>query len=72
MNPELSSPYLAGTVVDDLVKHLEQGGVSPDIYVCGPPGMIDATLAATRQHGMPADQVFYEKFLASGQARAAE
>ena len=72
INPELSSPYSAGTVVADLVKHLEQDGPSPDIYVCGPPGMIDATLAATRKYGMPADQVFYEKFLASGQVRAAE
>lgn len=72
INPELSSPYLAGTVVDELVKHFEQGGLSPDIYVCGPPGMIDATLAAARQYGMPADQVFYEKFLASGQVQAAE
>jgi methane monooxygenase component C len=72
MNPELSSPNLAGTVVDNLVKHLEQGGPNPDIYMCGPPGMIDATLAATRKYGMPAGQVFYEKFLASGQVRAAE
>ena len=72
MKPELSSPYSAGTVVDDLVKHFEQGGPNPDIYVCGPPGMIDATLAAARKHGMPADQLFYEKFLASGRVRAAE
>jgi methane monooxygenase component C len=72
MNPELSSPYSQGTVVDDLVKHFERGGPNPDIYVCGPPGMIDAALVATRKYGMPADQVFYEKFLASGQIRAAE
>ena len=72
INPELSSLYSPGTVVNDLVKHFEQGGLSPDIYVCGPPGMIDATLAAARQYGMPANQVFYEKFLASGQVRAAE
>ena len=72
INPELSSPYSPGTVVDELVKHFEQDGPSPDIYLCGPPGMIDATLAATRKYGMPADQVFYEKFLASGQVRAAE
>ena len=34
--------------------------------------MIDATLAAARKYGMPADQLFYEKFLASGRVRAAE
>ena len=53
IDPELSSPYSAGTVVDDLVKHFEQGGPNPDICGCGPPGMIDATLAAARKYGMP-------------------
>ncbi len=72
INPELSSPYPAGTVVDELKKDFELGGASPDIYVCGPPAMIDATLAAARKYGMPADQIFYERFLASGRAQAAE
>lgn len=72
MNAEPSSPYSAGTVVDQLAKHLAEGGPSPDIYLCGPPGMIDATLAVAKKYGTPADQVFYEKFLASGQAQAAE
>jgi len=72
MNPEPSSPYFAGTVVDQLVKHLKNSAQSPDIYLCGPPGMIDATLAVAKKYGTPADQIFYEKFLASGQAQAAE
>ena len=29
-----------------LAKHLKEAKHSPDVYLCGPPGMIDATIAA--------------------------
>jgi methane monooxygenase component C len=61
-----------GTVVDDLSKHLVGAKTTPDIYMCGPPGMVDATFAAAAKTGVPKDQVFVEKFLATGQAEAAE
>jgi methane monooxygenase component C len=61
-----------GTVVDDLAKHLAETKVCPDIYLCGPPGMIEATFAAAAKRGVPKEQVFLEKFLATGQAQAAE
>jgi methane monooxygenase component C len=72
MKPDPSSGYAAGTVVDELAKQLEKAKHAPDIYLCGPPGMIDATLAAARKSGTPAEQVFFEKFLPSGQVQAAE
>jgi ferredoxin-NADP reductase/ferredoxin len=62
-----------GTPVDSLVRDLDAavGGVgtagrsaaSPDVYVCGPPALVDATIAATRSAGLPADQVHAERFL---------
>jgi methane monooxygenase component C len=72
MNPEQSSGYPGGTVVDLLSKHLEGATRSPDIYLCGPPGMIDATFAAAKKYGVPADHVFEEKFLPTGRSQAAE
>ena len=72
MNPEPGSGFPAGTVVDLLAKQLEAATRSPDIYLCGPPGMIDATFAAAKNHGVPLDHVFEEKFLPTGRAQAAE
>jgi len=55
-----------GTVIDLLREELKANGDEPDIYLCGPPGMIDAAFAAAADAGVPKDQVYQEKFLASG------
>ena len=55
-----------GTVVDGLLQHLEASKTTPDIYMCGPPGMVDATFAAAASHGVPKEQVYVEKYLATG------
>jgi len=55
-----------GTVIDLLREELRSSGDDPDIYLCGPPGMIDAAFAAAADAGVPKDQVYQEKFLASG------
>lgn len=72
MQPDANWQGSKGTVVDDLLKHLEGSKAAPDIYMCGPPGMIDATFAAAANHGVPKDHVYVEKFLATGQSQAAE
>lgn len=36
------------------------------VYLCGPPPMIDAARRRLSQHGLPEDQVFTEQFIASG------
>jgi ferredoxin-NADP reductase len=46
-----------GTAVDALRQDLAGQTGWPDIYLCGPPGMIDATEAAALALGVPADQV---------------
>ena len=37
-----------------------------DIYLCGPPAMVDATRQWLRDHDLLAANVYYEKFIASG------
>lgn len=55
-----------GTVIDLLRAELEKSDAKPDIYLCGPPGMIEAAFAAAATAGVPKEQVYLEKFLASG------
>lgn len=55
-----------GTVIDLLRRELKADAGEPDIYLCGPPGMIDAAFAAAAEAGVPKDHVYQEKFLASG------
>jgi propane monooxygenase reductase subunit len=50
-----------GFVTDVLERH-EADLASKDIYLCGPPPMIDAALALLERHGVPADQIFFDKF----------
>ncbi|QXP82964.1 aromatic/alkene monooxygenase hydroxylase FAD-binding subunit MmoC [Methylococcus sp. ANG] len=57
-----------GSPIDLLREDLEASAVRPDIYLCGPPGMIDAACEVARSHGIPGEQVFFEKFLPSGTA----
>ena len=37
----------------------------PDVYLCGPPPMMDAALAALTAAGVPADQIHLERFAVS-------
>ncbi|MBP2312650.1 aromatic/alkene monooxygenase hydroxylase FAD-binding subunit MmoC [Azospirillum soli] len=55
----------AGTPVDALRRDLADAKTAPDIYLCGPPALIDAAEAAARDHDVPADHLFSERFLPS-------
>ena len=52
-----------GTPVDVLIRHLDSTESKPDIYLCGPPAMIDAGEKAALAAGIPAKQIFSERFL---------
>jgi ferredoxin-NADP reductase/ferredoxin len=52
-----------GTPVDALRQHLEATAAKPDIYLCGPPAMIDAAEKAAQAAGVQAAQVYSERFL---------
>jgi len=54
-----------GSVVDILRRDLLDTGIKPDLYLCGPPGMVDATYQVCAQVGIPRDKIYLEKFLPS-------
>ncbi|MEV7775035.1 2Fe-2S iron-sulfur cluster binding domain-containing protein [Kitasatospora sp. NPDC086791] len=61
--PGWSGP--TGTPADRFAAALpELGGVAPDVYVCGPPPLVDAVLRAALLGGVPPEQVHRERFLA--------
>jgi len=61
--PEDNWLGFSGTPVDALAQDLAAAVVLPDIYLCGPPALIDAAEAAARAKGVPDQQVLSERFL---------
>jgi len=55
-----------GSVVDILRRDLTETGAKPDLYLCGPPGMVDATFSVCEEVGIAKDHIYLEKFLPSG------
>ncbi len=58
--------YEKGSVVDILRRDLQETGAKPDLYLCGPPGMVDATFSVCAEIGIPKERIYLEKFLPSG------
>lgn len=52
-----------GTPADALHELLPAATVKPDIYVCGPPPLVDAVVQVAAECGVPADRIFRERFL---------
>ncbi|MCV7156510.1 2Fe-2S iron-sulfur cluster-binding protein [Mycolicibacterium brisbanense] len=50
-----------GNVTDVVARH-EPDIAKHEIYLCGPPPMVDAALELLQDHSVPKDQVFYDKF----------
>ena len=61
-----------GNVVDTLRSDLEASGAKPDLYLCGPPGMIDATYKMCVELDIPKSNICIEKFLPSGSTNKEE
>ena len=58
----------SGTPVDVLNRDLGGDmatGMHPEIYLCGPPGLVDATKHTALDKGIPLSNIFSEKFLPS-------
>jgi Na+-transporting NADH:ubiquinone oxidoreductase subunit F len=49
---------LVTQVIEKYVDRLDQC----EAYLCGPPGMIDAGIAVLVEKGLPANQIFFDKF----------
>ena len=54
-----------GSVVDILKQDLQETSTKPDLYLCGPPGMVDATYAVCEEVGIAKEKIYLEKFLSS-------
>ena len=52
-------------MVTDIVKQHEPELHRSEVYLCGPPPMVDAALAMAAEQGVPSDQVFFDKFTTS-------
>ena len=48
--------------VTDVVERWEVEIAKTELYLCGPPPMVDAALALLEANNVPHDQVFYDKF----------
>jgi propane monooxygenase reductase component len=61
-----------GFVHEAACRHLESGAMNdPEIYMCGPPPMIDAMIEqATEVHGIEEERIFHDKFTTSADAAA--
>jgi len=70
MLPEPSWNGTTGTVVDLLRQHLAEAQAKPDIYLCGPPGMVDATFQVAAEYGVPKDQIYLERFTSASETSA--
>ena len=49
-------------LVTEVVARREQAIAKSEVYLCGPPPMVDAALDWLEVHGVPKDQVFYDSF----------
>ncbi|WAM19413.1 FAD-binding oxidoreductase [Rhodococcus sp. JS3073] len=65
---ETMDPVTSGLItfedgnVTDVVDRRESDIAKSEVYLCGPPPMVDAALALLEANGVPNDQVFYDKF----------
>ncbi len=51
-----------GTPVDALAQYLQQTQIQPDIYLCGPPPLVESATQVAIQHGVDADKIYCERF----------
>ncbi|MCI2422459.1 2Fe-2S iron-sulfur cluster binding domain-containing protein [Saccharopolyspora sp. K220] len=55
-------------MVTDVVDSCEDRLAACDVYLCGPPPMVEAGLAMLAERQVPQEQVFYDKFTVSAEA----
>ncbi|MFC1672522.1 FAD-binding oxidoreductase [Pseudomonadota bacterium] len=64
--PEGDWDGFTGSPVDAFARDLKEDlakGTSPIVYLCGPPGLVDATESAAHDQGLSQDNIFCERFL---------
>ncbi|HEX5595838.1 MAG TPA: 2Fe-2S iron-sulfur cluster binding domain-containing protein [Micromonosporaceae bacterium] len=63
--PGPSWPGQPTNPAEAVAAELSATPVKPDIYLCGPPPLVDAVAGVATAAGVPAEQIFHERFLAS-------
>jgi len=64
--PNATWAGFTGSPVDAFATDLKNDvakGLQPEVYLCGPPGLVDATELAAKEIGLDHDNVFCERFL---------
>ena len=63
--PEGSWSGFVGTPVDALRRDLKAANAMPDVYLCGPPALIDSAAAVAKDCGVADERIFSERFVQS-------
>jgi propane monooxygenase reductase subunit len=58
-------------LVTQVLERRETALATHDLYLCGPPPMIDAALSMLDSAGVPREQIFFDKFTITAQADSA-
>jgi len=58
--------------VTDVADRLEADLDEVDVYVCGPPPMVDAAIAMLERRGVPEDRIHFDKFTITAEAEEEE
>jgi methane monooxygenase component C len=64
--PKTAWSGFTGSPVDAFAEDLKADmdkGLRPEVYLCGPPGLVDATEQVATENGLNPDKVFCERFL---------
>lgn len=54
-----------GTPVDAFKAYLDKNGAGHDVYLCGPPILVEASINAALEAGIEKENIFSERFVAS-------
>jgi ferredoxin-NADP reductase len=51
-----------GTPVDALADYLAKTDIPPDLYLCGPPKLVEATVKIAQENGINSEYIYCERF----------
>ena len=60
--PSSSLGDFSGTPADALAEYLKQTDDSPDVYLCGPPILVEAATEVALKNGISAENIYCERF----------
>ncbi len=60
-HPEAGWEGFSGTAADALAQYLDGDAGQPDIYLCGPPRLMEAVMRVANERGVPAARIYSEQ-----------